>query len=116
MNFRLVSTAGLVSVCLLSLNFTGVCSAQAPAASSPAPSPKVAPSKASPAPETVQPAAQPQTPDPANAAGAKPADSPRLARLKTLTYDRRASAILRAWSEPEDAPAAESTPAAAKKQ
>ena len=37
-------------------------------------------------------------PTPANAANQKKADSPRMVRLKTLQYDRRPSAILRAWS------------------
>jgi len=105
--FRLVSTAALVTACLLHPAFTGSCLAQAPA-----PAPKAAPAPATPAAAAAQTATQPQ-PAAANAAAAKP-DSPRLARLKTLTYDRRASAILKAWSEPEDAPAAESNPAAAK--
>ena len=44
------------------------------------------------------------TPQGAGAATSEPAESPRLTRLKTLPYDRRPSAILRAWSEPADKP------------
>jgi hypothetical protein len=43
-------------------------------------------------------------PQAANAATAPKSESPRLTRLKTLTYDRRPSAILKAWSEPAEKP------------
>lgn len=61
-------------------------------------------------PQPVPAEAQPQaTPD--GAAQATPAETPRLARLKTLVYDRRPSTIFRVWSEP--AGAASTTTAAA---
>src|SRR5262245_24614050 len=39
-----------------------------------------------------------------------PKESPRLQKLKTLSYDRRPSAILRAWSTPPVEPAAQTEP------
>ncbi|MBI2823738.1 MAG: hypothetical protein HYX69_03490 [Planctomycetia bacterium] len=53
----------------------------------------------------AQPAATPAAPGTPAAAAAN--ESERLKRLKTLTYDRRPSAILRAWSTPPDADAEE---------
>src|SRR6516162_8171864 len=45
----------------------------------------------------AQPAVPPGTPAAAVAGGA--AETPRMTRLKQLTYDRRPSAILRAWAK-----------------
>src|SRR5262245_44075860 len=62
----------------------------------------VAPARKVEAPATPPPAAarpaQPGEPTPANAEAAT--ESPRLQKLRQLSFDRRPSAILRAWAGP----------------
>jgi hypothetical protein len=112
---RIVFVTGLVALCFPSdiTGQNGVALGQAAAPSAPARATraKVASGAATPASPadraTIVP--QPESPalpaDAATVATATPkADSPRLTKLKTLTYDRRPSAILRAWSEPAEKP------------
>ena len=80
-------------------------------AGKPAPSAKVTP-KADPKPATkdTAKAAKKDKPPSADAKAkakqgkpaAKPAESPRLQKLKKLTFDRKASSILKAWSTPPE--------------